>query len=136
MDLTACTEPQCLYNGALYLFLPMVWVTKASRLDSRQEVYFYLRQKVQTLSGNQSAYYSVDVRSRCPRGIQLTCGLLPESRNGVTVTPIPSITSWRAQNKICYICIKFIFSDTNVSPQPNHQPLHSSHLHFERQRIS
>ena len=36
MDRTACTEPQCLYNGALYLFLP-----SRAEVKETEDLYFY-----------------------------------------------------------------------------------------------
>ena len=72
MDHTACTEPQCLYKGALYLFTyqillsqyfdqAMCWTVRGSNPNGTKEL--PLLQNVLTSSGADLALYSMDTRA-------------------------------------------------------------------------
>jgi hypothetical protein len=73
MGRTACTEPQCLYKGALYL-LYFLWDTgiTAARIaqiiqgltTGRGEIFFSPLQNLQTTTGAHSGSYSMHARGK------------------------------------------------------------------------
>jgi hypothetical protein len=127
-----------------------VWVANVSRLNTRQEVNFVFGERSRpSLVANWRTiqWMWVAVSSGYSAHLCSVAGI-KEQRRCKAPPPPPNITTWRAhEQKICCILIKFIFSGTKASPQPNHHfrlfrypslttPRHSSHIHFEYQRNS